>query len=254
MKQLFLILCLLALANACSDDFSTFGPSAQNGAGAGTGAGAGGGDDTGGAGGLSVGGGGVGGGLSEGGAGGGSGGTEEACDPASGQSCQEQFLSDFCPTAEDNTHQCLQFNKPYWQPKIIIDGVTYTKGLGMHAPAPGAEVGADCQYHSDLPYEDGIAKVQWQLGGKFNSFSAVVGLAEVNGEDPTTGEVMFTVRLDDEETWSSGIVTGETAPIPLQLDVTGAETMTLTVDSLGDNGSDTAVWADARLLPECNGQ
>ena len=107
---------------------------------------------------------------------------------------------------------------------ISIDGVTYAKGLGVHAP-------------SDL---------RWNLGGQCSAFSAVAGLDDETGSQ---GSVNFQVFVDGALRYNSGTVTTAAPAQSVWVDVTGATELALIVTNGGDDEAyDHADWADARVV------
>ncbi|MEU0374996.1 endo-alpha-N-acetylgalactosaminidase family protein [Streptomyces sp. NPDC006283] len=106
---------------------------------------------------------------------------------------------------------------------LRIGGVTYDKGLGSHAPA----------------------KVRYYLGGKCTSFTADVGVDDVQ---TSRGSVRFSVLADGSEKAVSPVLKATDAAWPLTADVTGADYVELIVGDGGDgNGNDHADWGDARF-------
>ncbi|WP_350347684.1 NPCBM/NEW2 domain-containing protein [Agromyces sp. G08B096] len=107
---------------------------------------------------------------------------------------------------------------------LTIGGVTYDKGIGMHATgALSVELAANC-----------------------TSFSAFVGL----DDEVTTGigTTRFQVYGDGTLLAETGVLAGTDAPVELTADVTGVEVLRLVADE-ATNGKnfDHADWGDARL-------
>lgn len=108
----------------------------------------------------------------------------------------------------------------------------------------------------DQRYEHGIVAhapsvVELRLGGQCSTFTVTPGL-EPGGDAPEEGSVTFTVLGDGAPLASVGSnlepVTVGTTPKPLEVDVTGVETLSLQVGDGGDGkNNDHAAWADARL-------
>lgn len=165
--------------------------------------------------------------------------------------CDALYLSDFCPSAERNVDGCVRRDEEinYVAMGILIDGVLYDHGVGMHAPPFGGVPNDDtCKFYDEsLPYEEGRAKGRWVLGGGFATFSALLGLAMNSPEEPT-GEVVFIVRGDGVELGVSDPVDGG-APVAMEVDVSGVSELELVVDANGGAIDDRAVWADATLVP-----
>ncbi|MFF0472996.1 endo-alpha-N-acetylgalactosaminidase family protein [Streptomyces sp. NPDC004284] len=106
---------------------------------------------------------------------------------------------------------------------LRIGGVTYAKGLGTHAPA----------------------KVRYYLGGRCASFTAEVGVDDVQA---TRGSVQFSVLADGAEKVKSPVLKAADPAWSLTADVTGASYVDLVVGDGGDgNGNDHADWGSARF-------
>lgn len=108
---------------------------------------------------------------------------------------------------------------------LLINGVSYDKGLGVHADS----------------------EVVYDLSGNFSRFAADIGL---NAGPRPTGDVIFEVYGDNVLLFSSGIMTGESTTQTVDVDVSGVNELRLVVDGNGSIESDTANWADARLIPQ----
>lgn len=106
---------------------------------------------------------------------------------------------------------------------LSIGGVAYAKGLGTHAPAT----------------------VRYYLGGKCTSFTAEVGVDDVQA---TRGSVRFSVTADGTEKVKSPVLGAADPAWKLTADTTGARYVELVVDDGGDgNGNDHADWGNARF-------
>jgi hypothetical protein len=117
-------------------------------------------------------------------------------------------------------------------------GKRHIKGLGMHA----------------------TSRLAFSLGEPCRRFQARLGIDDAAGKrgggDPAAGQrgsVIFRVYLDRgagkwEPAFASGAVRGGDDPIPLDLDISGAQGLALIVDAAdhGDQG-DLANWLDARV-------
>ena len=104
---------------------------------------------------------------------------------------------------------------------LSIGGATYAKGLGTNAPST----------------------VTYPLGGRCFSFTADVGIDDEVGGG---GSAQFVVRTDGTERFRSPVLTGSSGPVPVTVDVTGAQQLELRVFDGGDgNASDHGDWADA---------
>lgn len=106
---------------------------------------------------------------------------------------------------------------------LTIGGTVYAKGLGSHAPA----------------------NIRYYLGGKCTSFTAEVGVDDVQ---KTAGSVQFSVRADGTEKVKSPVLKAADTAWSLTADVTGAKYVELVAADGGDgNGNDHADWGDARF-------
>jgi len=106
---------------------------------------------------------------------------------------------------------------------ISIDGVTYAKGLGVHA-------------YSDL---------RWNFFGECTTFSAVIGIDDEVG---ARGSASFEVYVDGALRYNSGTMTSATPAKSVLVDLTGGNQLALIVKNGGDDYSfDHADWADAKV-------
>jgi alpha-galactosidase len=106
---------------------------------------------------------------------------------------------------------------------ISIEGVTYEKGLGAHAPG----------------------EIAYHLGGRCSVVETDVG---VDDEVTGNGTVAFEIWADAVKVAESGVMTWSMPARRLTADVSGAETLRLVVTTAGDGThSDHADWADARV-------
>ena len=108
---------------------------------------------------------------------------------------------------------------------IKIRGQTFSKGLGTAAPAA----------------------VIYRLGAKCSRFSATVGVDDAtNGQ----GSVRFQVIADGDILFDSMNVTGTTAAMVIDVDITGKRRLKLHVTNADDGAAqDRASWGDAKV--EC---
>jgi hypothetical protein len=106
---------------------------------------------------------------------------------------------------------------------ITIRAAQYAKGLGVHA-------------NSDVAF---------YLDGNCSRFTATVG---VDDEVAPYGSVIFSVVADGKTLTTTPLLTGTSAALPLDVDVTGARQLDLVVnDSADGNAHDHSDWAGARL-------
>jgi NPCBM/NEW2 domain len=86
------------------------------------------------------------------------------------------------------------------------------------------------------------------LGGHCTRFTATVG---VDDEVGGAGTVSFSVVKDSVTLTTTSVLTGSSASVNLDVDISGAQLLDLVVGDGGDgNGLDHADWANAQL--ECS--
>ncbi|TGE27561.1 PQQ-dependent sugar dehydrogenase [Hymenobacter metallicola] len=108
---------------------------------------------------------------------------------------------------------------------ISLGGVTYTKGLGVHA----------------------ASEIVYALNGAYTRLLSDMG---VDDEVDNNGSVRFQVYLDGTLAYESSTLTGASAPARLDLNVVGKNQLRLVVTNADDNSNyDHADWAGAHLLP-----
>jgi hypothetical protein len=106
---------------------------------------------------------------------------------------------------------------------ITLNGVTYAKGLGVHADS----------------------KLVYSLNGQYSSFTTDMG---VDDEVGTNGSVVFQIWTDGTKVYDSGTMTGSSATKTATADVSGKNQLWLVVTTAGNgNNFDHADWAGARL-------
>jgi hypothetical protein len=99
----------------------------------------------------------------------------------------------------------------------------FEKGIGAHAPS----------------------EIVLALDGRCERFTATVGVNDGRGSN---GSVAFRVLADGREVAATPVVTGASAPVALDVDVTGAQRLALVVTTGGDNNNhDHADWGNARV-------
>ncbi|MEC3998244.1 beta-galactosidase [Actinacidiphila sp. DG2A-62] len=104
---------------------------------------------------------------------------------------------------------------------ITLGGTVYAKGLGTNSPSD----------------------VQIYLDGRCSRFTATVG---VDNGDP--GSVTFSVLLDGKVLTTTPVLRGSSAPVSIDVPVTGGQVLDLNVGEGGDgNGNDHGDWANPIL-------
>jgi choice-of-anchor A domain-containing protein len=172
--------------------------------------------------------------------------------PITAGACEETYLSDLCPAWENNVHRCVTFDTVYWQPDIVVDGVRYDKGIGMHTPSIGAGPQTSCRFYDPAqPYSSGRGRTAWNLAGRFDRFVATIALSENWSNEPSNGSVKFRVYVDNVLRYESPVVIAQTVPLDVAIDTAGAQTLVLETDAVGNYLADHAVWLNARLRRTC---
>ncbi|MBS5399931.1 MAG: NPCBM/NEW2 domain-containing protein [Lachnospiraceae bacterium] len=108
---------------------------------------------------------------------------------------------------------------------VWVDGVQtpFEKGVGSHAPS-------EVTFNVD--------------GMNATKFTAVAGIGMEQGGN---SNVNFIVKVDGEEVWRQDAVTFKTS-VPVEIDITGAKTVSLMTETNGADSNDHAVWADAKIF------
>ncbi len=107
---------------------------------------------------------------------------------------------------------------------LRLGGKTYPSGIGVHTEST----------------------LRYTLDGNYTRFSSVIG---VDDEVGSRGTVRFEVYVDGVLRYLSPVMTGDSRPIAIKVDLTGARSMQIMVSSAGDGTSrDHGDWADARLI------
>ncbi|MFE6910752.1 sulfatase-like hydrolase/transferase [Streptomyces erythrochromogenes] len=109
---------------------------------------------------------------------------------------------------------------------ISFGGVTYAKGLGVHAPS----------------------EIVYHLGGTADRFTALVGIDDFSANQAATGATKASVRGDGKVLFTSGRLTGAAGPVQVDLDVRGVKLLHLVVEDANANTAlDHTSWALARV-------
>ena len=107
---------------------------------------------------------------------------------------------------------------------LTLNGVTYTKGLGVHA-------------NSEIVYT---------LGGSYTRFISDIGVDDSRGN---AGSIIFQVWADGVQLFDSGTMTGATPTLTVDVDLIGRQSLRLVVTDSGNGfGDDHGNWANARIL------
>jgi chitodextrinase len=134
------------------------------------------------------------------------------------------YISDLTWTMATNGWGAIQIDKSIDGKPITLNGVTYDKGLGVHA----------------------VSEITYDLKGVFHRFQSDVG---VDDETYNNGAVGFEIWLDGVMAYDSGVMDALAETKSIDLDITDVQQLKLVVNN-GDNGLDWdhADWADTRLI------
>jgi alpha-galactosidase len=134
----------------------------------------------------------------------------------------------------------------YLSNHIWLDGTS-----GYLVPRLDAEVGGQPMHIDGTYYPHGIgtasvSSIDYYLGGNCSSLSAVLGIDDAARHVGSSGgTVDFEVFADGQKVYDSGLVTQSTPPQSMNLDVAGAQVLTLYVGDGGDGTyNDRADWAN----------
>lgn len=105
-----------------------------------------------------------------------------------------------------------------------IGGTPFARGIGMHSES----------------------RLIYKLNEPFRQFAATIGIDDAVG---SRGNVVFRVLAGGREVFNSGPVTGRDEPMPVLVELDGADTLQLMVDFGEDlDIGDQANWGNARLI------
>lgn len=113
---------------------------------------------------------------------------------------------------------------------ITLNGITFTKGLGVHA----------------------VSEIVYNISGLgYDRFKAVIGVDdEINVG--SCGSVKFKVFNDNVLAFESPNMTSASSSIDLDISIFGVSSLKLVVEDAGDGiCGDHADWADAKLVKNC---
>jgi hypothetical protein len=112
---------------------------------------------------------------------------------------------------------------------LTLNGVTYAKGIGAHANS----------------------EVTFNIPAGYDTFNAVIGIDDEVGNN---GSAVFQVWLNGTNAYTSPVLTGSQAGVPISIPLSTATQIKLVVlDGGNGNTFDHADWADAKLIPSASG-
>jgi autotransporter-associated beta strand protein len=139
------------------------------------------------------------------------------------------YLSDLHPIYAYSGFGTMTNDKSIGGNPLTLNGVVYSKGIGTHA----------------------IGGNEYNLGGVCSRFQSYIG---VDDEVGTNGSVIFQVFADGLRIYESGILSGGSPTVFVDLDVTGVRRLTIGVTDTGNdlssnrNFDDHSDWADALVI------
>nr|WP_299415347.1 NPCBM/NEW2 domain-containing protein [uncultured Emticicia sp.] len=142
------------------------------------------------------------------------------------------YLSDNQPCSSSNTWGPIEMDKSNGEngtgdgTTIKIKGVSYQKGIGVHANAT----------------------ISYRLNKRFGQFISTIGIDDEVATANIGATVIFKVYKDNVLSYTSATVDRNSSAIKLNIDVKGVNELKLEVSDAGDgNFADHADWANARL-------
>jgi hypothetical protein len=112
---------------------------------------------------------------------------------------------------------------------ISVNGVTSSRGLGMHPP------------------DKGFAAASWHLNGKYSTFKSAVALND--SATLVNSKAVFEVLGDGKSLWRSTPIGKARQWQACVLDVGGVNVLELRVHSQGSHFGLHAVWVEPRVIP-----
>jgi|GEM_PF-5318735 len=129
------------------------------------------------------------------------------------------FLSDLEPETATQGTGTLMLDKNFYNKPIVLNGITYQKGLGTHA-------------RSEIVYD---------IDGMYQFFSSVAGMDD-------SGSIVFEVYADDQLRYQTPVMRSGDKAAEIKIPITGVKKLKLVVTDAGDGITcDHASWADARV-------
>jgi alpha-galactosidase len=119
--------------------------------------------------------------------------------------------------------------------------------VGATAAGDGVPIAMRGQAHEKALGVGAPSAIVFRLAGACTRLTADVGIGD---ETMMAGSVVFQVFADGEKLFESDVVTGQSDPVPVDVDLTDRRQLKLVVMTTDDGKSwDRALWADARV--EC---
>ena len=122
--------------------------------------------------------------------------------------------------------------------ELTVNGerTQFNSGLGVHAS-------------SEIVYD--IEGLGYDIFETYLGLDWLGSIASDGSE--SRGEARFEIWVDNEQVYTSPVMTQDTEAEHVRLNIIGAKELKLVVDSMGTNGHDHSDWANARFLPRGEG-
>ena len=145
-------------------------------------------------------------------------------------------------------HRNVSFGKD----TLRINDETFTRGLGTHAPAElNINLNGNALYFSAMVGIDQEITKLWDAEEreKIENFPKYVYDNNLDHYDNTAGgTVIFRVLVDNEIAYESELMHHDTPPQPIEVNLEGAEKLTLVADPTDDGSyADHVNWANAKI-------
>jgi hypothetical protein len=134
------------------------------------------------------------------------------------------YLSDFSPVKSFTGFGELVFDRSWDSSALRVDGHRFTKGFLAHL-------------ESEIVYD---------LGGLYARLTAVAGMNDTH----PGGRGIFAIELDGRRVWETPLPESQKKSKPVELDVTGANTLRLLTLAPHGITNGHSVWADVVITPE----
>jgi hypothetical protein len=142
---------------------------------------------------------------------------------------------------------------PVYLSNLIPVNVTVSVGslgVGVYDLPDITNKGYPLQSHGQF-YRHGLlahapSHLDYRLDGRYRLFRTQV----LKQDDVACGDgVIFRVRLDEREVYASAVISSINSPLNVELDVSGAQTLSLVVDMRQNGNCDWSIWGDPVLIP-----
>lgn len=130
---------------------------------------------------------------------------------------------------------------------VLVGYSDLGRGVNPFTEAPlveGKPIFAHDKIYSNGLFAHAPAQITYELGG---TYSSLAGYALMHDGIECGDGAKFLILADNREIYTSPVMTYTSAPVAFRVDLTGAQTLTLKIDSLGDKDCDWSIWGDPTL-------